>query len=109
MALTRAQLANTYKGITIGGIAISHVLYADDVVLMAKWDQENAVHIVHILRCFFLALGLKINLLKSKIYGVGVCANQVSIMANCMGCSSGSFPFTHLRVPIAQNMSKVDS
>lgn len=109
VALTSAHLANTYSGITIGGITISHLLYVDDIVLMADWDHENALHIICILCCFFLASGLKINLLKSKFYGVGVSANQVSSMDNCMRCSMGSFLFIHLGVPIGQNMAKVDS
>lgn len=58
---------------------------------------------------FFLASGLKINLHKSKLYGVGVIANQVSYLSNCMGCSSSSLPFIHLGVPIGQNMSRIDS
>ena len=57
VAITRAQLANVYRGINIGGNTISHLLYADDVVLLADWNRENALHIICVLRCFFLASG----------------------------------------------------
>lgn len=52
VALVRSQLANVYSGISIRGIDMSHLLYVDDVVLMADWDQKIGIHIVHILRCF---------------------------------------------------------
>lgn len=60
---------------------MSYLFYVDDVILMASRDQTNALNIVHILRCFFMASGLKINLLKSKLYGVGVTAGQVTSLA----------------------------
>ena len=109
VALTRAQIANTFRGINIGGITISHLLYVDDVVLLTEWSHDNALSIFRILRCFFLASGLKINILKSKVYGVGVTTNQISLLANCMGCSPGSFPFSHLGVLVGQNMARIDS
>lgn len=56
---------------------------------------------------FFMASGLKINLLKSKLYGVGVKIDQVSSMAQCMGCSSDTLTFIHLGVPVGQNMTRV--
>lgn len=90
VALIRAQMADMYRGISIGGINMSHLFYADDAVLFTPWDQTNAQHIIHILRCFFMASGLKINLLKSKVYGVGFNVDQVSAMAHCMGCVSDS-------------------
>lgn len=48
-----------------------HLFSVDDVVLICPWDTENARRSVKILRCFYLASDLKINLLKSKLIGVG--------------------------------------
>nr|GEV35942.1 hypothetical protein [Tanacetum cinerariifolium] len=49
--------------------------------------------------------GLKINIHKSIIYGIGVSEDDVHLMASNTGCSAGSFPFTHLGLPIGSNMS----
>ena len=55
--LVRELMANVYRGICIKGIDISHLFFTDNIVLLAKWNHTNALHIVCILRCFFLASG----------------------------------------------------
>nr|GEU50867.1 RNA-directed DNA polymerase, eukaryota [Tanacetum cinerariifolium] len=54
---------------------------------------------------FYLASGLKINIYKSNVYGVGVSDNEVHSMATDIGFSPGSFPFTYLGLPIGANMN----
>ncbi|XP_076929431.1 putative mitochondrial protein AtMg01250 [Bidens hawaiensis] len=54
------------------GPNISHLLYADDEMIIGEWSRENAKNLVRLLRCFNLLSGLKINLQKSSFYGVGV-------------------------------------
>ncbi|GKC16227.1 RNA-directed DNA polymerase, eukaryota, reverse transcriptase zinc-binding domain protein [Tanacetum coccineum] len=46
-------------------------------------------NIIRVLQIFYLALGLKININKSNVYGIGVSAEEVSTMANNMGSASG--------------------
>lgn len=70
VVLLRAQPADVFHGIFISEIEISHLFYVDDIVLLSSWDPENANHIIRILWCFYLALGLKISLHKSKLVGV---------------------------------------
>ena len=72
VALEMAQKANAFRGISIGRIEISHLIYTDDVVLLSPWSLDNAYYLVRILRCFYMDFGLKINLHKSKLIGVGV-------------------------------------
>ncbi|GJX84670.1 hypothetical protein Tco_0335444 [Tanacetum coccineum] len=43
----------------------------DDAVFIGKWDKANVITIVNMLKCFYLASGLKINIQKSKIMGIG--------------------------------------
>ncbi|GJV74974.1 hypothetical protein Tco_1506558 [Tanacetum coccineum] len=61
-------------------------------------------NIIRILQVFHLASGLKINIHKSNVYGIGVSADEVSHIANNTGCTSGSFPFIYLGLPIGANM-----
>ncbi|KAL7604918.1 uncharacterized mitochondrial protein AtMg01250-like [Lactuca sativa] len=100
IALTRARAANAFRGVSISGTEISHLMYADDVMLIAPWDPENANCLLRILRCFFLASRLKINLLKSKLIGVGISYSQVLVVANRIGCAASMIPFFHLGIPV---------
>ncbi|GJX93118.1 reverse transcriptase domain, reverse transcriptase zinc-binding domain protein [Tanacetum coccineum] len=50
--------------------------------------------------------GIKVNLSKSRLYGVGVNPNEVSNMASWMQCSVGEFPFTYLGLPIGDCMRR---
>nr|GEU49648.1 cysteine-rich receptor-like protein kinase [Tanacetum cinerariifolium] len=68
--------------------------YLDDVLnsfsfgeKLRKWDPSNIKIIVHVLRCFYLALGLTINLHKSKHMGIGINKEEVDLAAAIVGCS----------------------
>lgn len=99
-------MADVFRGISIGDIEISHLLYAEDIVVPALWSLENVAHIVFIFQCFFLALGLKINIHKNKLIGVGVTPSQVVEVVSYMDCASNSLPFIHLGVPVGHNMNR---
>ncbi|GJT38775.1 hypothetical protein Tco_0938640 [Tanacetum coccineum] len=58
---------------------------------------------------FYLASGLKINIQKSNVYGIGVSDIDVSSMASNYGCALGCFPFTYLGLPIGSNISLTSS
>ncbi|GKD16760.1 RNA-directed DNA polymerase, eukaryota, partial [Tanacetum coccineum] len=75
--------AGLYKGIHIDdSLTLSHLFYADDAVFIGKWDKANVTTIVNMLKCFYLASGLKINIHKSKIMGIGTSHEEVSSAAN---------------------------
>ena len=69
----------------------------------------NATRIVHIMRVFHLASGLKINLHKSKLIGVGVAFEEVQGVAALIGCNAIQIPFVYLGVPVGGNMNRVAS
>ena len=100
-----------FRGIRIGGdgVEVSHFFYADDAVFLCDWSLENAKRILRILRCFFLASGLKINLHKSKLIGVGVSFDQVEHVAMEIGCAAVKPPFVYLGIPVGQNMSRIQA
>ncbi|GJT64565.1 hypothetical protein Tco_1016045 [Tanacetum coccineum] len=58
---------------------------------------------------FYLASGLKINLHKSKLMGIGVNTSVVETAANLIGCSILSSPFNYLGVKVGSNMSRISS
>lgn len=57
-----------------------------------------------LLRCFFLVSGLKINVHKSNIFGVGVFEVVVNEMVALLGCIVSPLTFSYLSVPVGSNM-----
>ncbi|GJS25470.1 RNA-directed DNA polymerase, eukaryota [Tanacetum coccineum] len=99
--------AGLYKGIPIDdSLILSHLFYADDVVFIGKWDKKNVTTIVNVLKCFFLALGLKIILQKSKLMGIGIPHEDVLSVTEFIGCSIFNTPFNFLGVKVGDIMSR---
>ncbi|GJT84084.1 putative RNA-directed DNA polymerase, partial [Tanacetum coccineum] len=78
--------------------------YADDALFFGDWSRINVKNLILILKCFENASGLKINLSKSKIYGVGVLADEVEVIASSLGYDHGSIPFMYLGLPVGKRM-----
>nr|GEY08021.1 putative ribonuclease H protein At1g65750 family [Tanacetum cinerariifolium] len=97
------------SGININNstINISHVFFADDVIITTEWNARDLENIIRILHVFYLASGLKINIHKSNIYGIGVNEEDVSNMASNAGCIEGNISFNYLDLPIGSNMKSI--
>ncbi|GKA81473.1 RNA-directed DNA polymerase, eukaryota, partial [Tanacetum coccineum] len=94
-----------YKGIQLpGAVSISHMFYADDVMFLGEWSDENFKVIVNILKCFFIASGLRINFSKSQLLGVGVSNEVVKLAAASIGCSIMEKKFCYLGVTVGDRM-----
>ncbi|GJX99894.1 RNA-directed DNA polymerase, eukaryota [Tanacetum coccineum] len=74
-----------------------------------EWDISNIKTIVNVLNCFFMALGLKVNLLKSKLSGIGIRKADSDLAASMVGYSTSSFPFHYLGVKVGASMSRISS
>nr|GEV75257.1 RNA-directed DNA polymerase, eukaryota [Tanacetum cinerariifolium] len=101
ISFSRATSDGLFKGIQIqGSMAISHLFYVDDAIFIGEWSDSNLDNIVKILKCFFLASGLKINIRKSQVLGVGVPRNIVNQAASLIGCAGMQNPFRYLGVMV---------
>ncbi|GJW69783.1 RNA-directed DNA polymerase, eukaryota, reverse transcriptase zinc-binding domain protein [Tanacetum coccineum] len=74
-----------------------------------EWDASNINTIVNVLKCFNMASGLRINIHKSKLMGIGVHSDEVYNTARIVGCSTFSTPFNYLGVKVGGTMSKISS
>ncbi|GKD22429.1 RNA-directed DNA polymerase, eukaryota, reverse transcriptase zinc-binding domain protein [Tanacetum coccineum] len=102
--------AGLFKGVRIdNSLTLSHLFYADDAVFIGKWDKSNLITLVNMLKCFFLASGLKINIHKSKLMGIGVSQEDVSSAADFIGCSTLSMPFNYLGTKVGGGISRSNS
>ncbi|XP_022041105.1 uncharacterized mitochondrial protein AtMg01250-like [Helianthus annuus] len=77
--LDKAKEEGILKGISTpnDGPSISHLLFANDAIILGDWSSENVLNVVRILRVFHMFSGLKINLSKSNLYGLGVEEGEV--------------------------------
>uniref|UniRef100_A0A251VRU4 Putative RNA-directed DNA polymerase, eukaryota, Reverse transcriptase zinc-binding domain protein n=1 Tax=Helianthus annuus TaxID=4232 RepID=A0A251VRU4_HELAN len=107
----KAVEESVIKGIQLpnDGPLLSHLFFADDALLVGEWSEENLMNIVRLLRCFHICSGLKINVVKSSIFGVGVPPSEVSMLAGIVGCKADSFPVTYLGLKVGSNMSRVNN
>ncbi|GKB28976.1 RNA-directed DNA polymerase, eukaryota, reverse transcriptase zinc-binding domain protein [Tanacetum coccineum] len=107
ISFSRAVNDGIFKGVHLHGtVNISHLFYADDAMFIGEWSDSNLQSIVNILNCFFLASGLKINILKSQVMGVGVPHNIVVQAADLIGCTVMRSPFCYLGVMVGECMSR---
>ena len=59
-----------------------------------------------LLQCFHEVSGLKINLAKSKVFGLGVEEEEVQRWSQRLGCGWGTLPFIYLGLPVGASMSR---
>ncbi|PWA99424.1 RNA-directed DNA polymerase, eukaryota, Reverse transcriptase zinc-binding domain protein [Artemisia annua] len=107
VAIEEATEGGIFNSVHIGNdsLRVSHLQFADDANFLGEWSYMNLKNLLRILRCFHLASGLKVNLSKSALYGVGVDRNEVDWMASTLKCTPGSLPFNYLGLPVGANMS----
>ncbi|GJV52409.1 RNA-directed DNA polymerase, eukaryota, reverse transcriptase zinc-binding domain protein [Tanacetum coccineum] len=109
VAMEDAKAAGLFKGFKINSLILSHLFFADDALFLGEWSRDNIKNLVAILDCFHKASGLKINFHKSKLFGVGVPFDEVSLLASFTGCNALVSPFNYLGLPIDCNMALVKS
>jgi hypothetical protein len=100
-----------FRGLSLGddGSNISLLQFADDALFFGEWSKSNVRHLIHILDCFHDVSGLKINLDKSWLFGIGVSQEEVNSIARSVNCSHGSLPFINLALPVGRRMKKIDA
>nr|GEZ92395.1 RNA-directed DNA polymerase, eukaryota [Tanacetum cinerariifolium] len=102
--------AGMFHGLQLGGLVnLSHMFYADDAVFVGQWSESNINSLVHVLECFNLVSGLKINMRKSKIMGVHVNRDKVNRAAMKLGCLVLKAPFLYLGLMVGGAMSKANA
>ncbi|GJS96376.1 putative RNA-directed DNA polymerase, eukaryota, reverse transcriptase zinc-binding domain protein [Tanacetum coccineum] len=80
LAFSQAVQNGLVRGINIGilDLNISHLFFADDVIITTNWSAHDLNNIIRILQVFFLASGLKINIHKSSILDLNISAHDLN-------------------------------
>nr|GEW06688.1 putative RNA-directed DNA polymerase, eukaryota, reverse transcriptase zinc-binding domain protein [Tanacetum cinerariifolium] len=96
-----------FHGIRLNrSLVLTHLFYADDALFIGEWSEGNLRGIINILKCFFLASGLQINILKSQVMGVGVPRSMVVEAASSIGCSIMQNQFKYLGLQVVECLSR---
>lgn len=82
---------------------------ADDALFFGKWSLKNARNLIQIIKLFGNASGLKINMSKSRLYGVGVDPLEVENVVRRIKCSHDFLPFTYLGLRVRNKMKSVEA
>ncbi|GKC49625.1 RNA-directed DNA polymerase, eukaryota, partial [Tanacetum coccineum] len=89
ISVQRVVDAGMFRGISMGpSLHLSHLFYANDAIFMGHWSDSNIDTIVQVLECFYRALGLRINMNKSKLIGISVANVIVDQAAAKIGCAT---------------------
>ncbi|KAJ0535016.1 putative RNA-directed DNA polymerase [Helianthus annuus] len=109
--LEKAVAIGAISGVKLpkNGPILSHLLYADDALVIGDWSESSILNVVRVLRGFHICSGLRINLAKSNIYGIGVSASEVESMASLVGCKPDHLPFKYLGLTVGANMNCINN
>ncbi|XP_042952153.1 uncharacterized protein LOC122289242 [Carya illinoinensis] len=97
--LSAAVSGGFIAGFSVGGLSISHLLFADDTLLFCEPDSVHMQYLRAVLLCFEAVSGLKVNLSKSEMVPVGS-VNNIQDLASILGCQISSLPLQYLGLPL---------
>ncbi|XP_028116127.1 uncharacterized protein LOC114313894 [Camellia sinensis] len=97
LLIKRAKKLGYLRGATIEPteLMLSHLQFANNIVIFCAADRVELVNIKRILRCFELMSGLKINFHKSVLSGVGVNEEDIKDFVSVLHCHSQKLPITY--------------
>ncbi|KAL4312348.1 hypothetical protein GQ457_01G050470 [Hibiscus cannabinus] len=102
--LSKAVESGLFSGFVIGKgdgqTMVSHLQFADDLMIFCEASLEQVLNVKRVLRVFELASGLQLNLKKSMIFGINVAEEDLSHWADLVGCDVGHFPTSYLGLPL---------
>ncbi|KAE8706464.1 hypothetical protein F3Y22_tig00110393pilonHSYRG00236 [Hibiscus syriacus] len=104
LLIIQAVQSGLFCGLTIGKdenvVNLSHLQFADDLIIFCNASKTQILNVKRVLRVFEVMSGLKLNLTKSKLFGINVTEELVTQWANAIGCLVGHFPSEYLGLPL---------
>lgn len=103
--LQKAVKENLIHGIKLSNSAspITHLQYADDVILFLDDSENSILGIKKVLQCFQILSGFKINFNKSHLFGFNHQKQQLDYWASLLGCNVAEAPIKYLGAVLGSN------
>ncbi|XP_026438254.1 uncharacterized protein LOC113336795 [Papaver somniferum] len=100
--MNNAKSEGCLKGFYVkeNGMEVSHLQFADDTIVFLDAKVEEVQKLMEVLESFKAKTGLKVNLSKSAMMGIGVQQECIQECAGLAGCAVGEFPISYLGIPI---------
>ena len=83
-----------------GGLKITHLAFADDLVLFSRGDPKSVSLLMDILNHFGACSGLKVSFSKSSFFPAGISSRDLESIKEITGFLQGTFPFKYLGIPM---------
>lgn len=80
---------------------ITHLAFADDLMVLARGDRPSVQILANILTEFGEVSGLHANNLKSSLFLAGVQGVETQAIEEALHFTRGSFPFIYLGIPLS--------
>lgn len=106
--IAKAEELELILGCCVGieGPSISLIQFVDDALFLTKADMEQVQNIQCILLMFEASCGLKVNLEKSRLMGVGDVQN-ITMLVEVLGCRSVSLLVSYLGLPLGAKVRAI--
>lgn len=87
-------------------IGLTHLSFADDIVLFPRGDVQSISILYDTLQQFGQCSGLEINLSKTKLFAAGISETELQEMLQITGFTKGAFPVRYLGTPLVYDKLK---
>ncbi|XP_039031708.1 uncharacterized protein LOC120166518 [Hibiscus syriacus] len=81
-------------------IGLTHLMFADDLLIFCKGNVESVVGVISVLDKFYEMSGLKLNATKCEFYAPGISIRTMETISKITGFKKGCFPVRYLGVPL---------
>jgi len=81
-------------------LCISHLIFADDIMLMSRGDPISVSMLMDCLKDFVATSGLSANMGKSSVFTAGLQGEDLQDILSITGFQRGSMPFRYLGLPL---------
>ncbi|KAL5184132.1 Transposon TX1 uncharacterized protein [Glycine soja] len=82
-------------------LGITHMSFADDVLLLCRGDERSIEMILKAFSFFSKSTGLQINPAKCKVFCGGLNYDNIQVVKNITGFEEGTLPVRYLGVPLS--------
>ncbi|GFZ21539.1 hypothetical protein Acr_29g0007010 [Actinidia rufa] len=90
-----------------GGLKITHLAFADDLVLFSRGDPKSVSMLMEHLNHFGDCSGLKVSFAKSSLFAAGINSSDMEAIKDITKFSQGSFPFRYFGIPVADSRLRI--